>query len=89
MKEDRNSGGSIQRSWVDRLSQALLREQRVRALREVVGEGRGAQEEDRGDEKRENPGRQRQREMTLPALHHHIIRIRRASCSRLGRKIMG
>ena len=44
MKEDRNSGGSIQRSWVDRLSQALLgepkdREQLIALLRDAQQRG--------------------------------------------------
>ena len=44
MKEDRNSGGSIQRSWVDRLSQALLgepkdREQLIALLRDAQRRG--------------------------------------------------
>ena len=44
MKEDRSSGGSVQRSWVDRLSQALLgepkdREQLIALLRDAQGRG--------------------------------------------------
>jgi magnesium and cobalt transporter len=44
MKEDRSSGGSTQRSWVDRLSQALLgepkdREQLIALLRDAQGRG--------------------------------------------------
>ncbi len=44
MKEDRSSGASTQRSWVDRLSQALLgepkdREQLIALLRDAQGRG--------------------------------------------------